>query len=234
MNGAAARQVDGMTTAPIAGERLVLLPEGALWWPEKATLIVADLHLEKGSSFARRGMMLPPLDTLATLDRLAALIARLDPAQVVSLGDAFHDVDGPARLAPGARDRLTALMARRSWIWITGNHDPVIDRSLGGTCLDEMALGGLVFRHLPQRGRAEGECAGHLHPAAVLKLGAAAPRRACFAFDGRRMILPAFGAYAGGLSLTNRAFDGLFDLSRLVVGVASGGRVHLFPGRVAR
>lgn len=234
MSGATARQADGMTTAPIAGERLVLLPEGALWWPERSTLIVADLHLEKGSAFARRGMLLPPLDTLATLDRLAALVMRLDPARVVSLGDAFHDVGGPARLPPGARDRLIEMTGRREWIWITGNHDPVVDASLGGICADEIALGALTFRHLPRRGRAEGECAGHLHPAAVLKLGAAAPRRACFAFDGRRMILPAFGAYAGGLSLTNRAFDGLFDMARLVVGVPSGGRVHLFPGRVAR
>jgi DNA ligase-associated metallophosphoesterase len=234
MTAAARIASEAHVVAPLAGERVVLTPEGALWWPERSTLIVADLHLEKGSAFARRGMLLPPLDSLATLDHLARLIRRLDPSRVVSLGDAFHDISGPERLPLAARDGLAALMAGREWIWIAGNHDPILCGDLGGLCLDEFPLGRLVFRHEPTRGRSEGECAGHLHPAAVLRLGPAAPRRACFAFDGARMILPAFGAYAGGLSLTNRAFDGLFDPARLVVGVASAGRVHLFPGRLAR
>jgi DNA ligase-associated metallophosphoesterase len=223
-----------VTTARIAGETVVLTPEGALWWPERATLVVADLHLEKGSAFARRGMALPPFDTDATLDRLAALVERLAPGRVVSLGDAFHDGDGPARLSATARGRLAALARRRDWIWIAGNHDPVHDARLAGETADAWSLGALTFRHAPTRGGGDGECAGHLHPAAVLRLGAATPRRACFAFDGRRMILPAFGAYAGGLNLRDAAFDGLFDPARLVVGVASGGRVHLFPGRLAR
>ena len=234
MSGATARHMETTATAPIAGERVVLTPEGALWWPEHATLIVADLHLEKGSAFARRGMLVPPLDTVATLGRLARLVARLAPARVISLGDAYHDIGGPARLAPAARELLAALMAGRQWIWIAGNHDPVTDAALSGAAVAELRLGKLVFRHLPARDDATGECAGHLHPAAVLRLGAAAPRRACFAFDGQRMILPAFGAYAGGLSLGHRAFDGLFQPGKLMVGVPSGGRVHLFPGRLAR
>lgn len=219
--------------AILAGARLTLTTDGAVWWAAEATLIVSDLHLEKGSSLARRGMMVPPHDTMLTLARLARLVERLRPARIVALGDSFHDAFGPERMDLPARTALARLMTGRDWIWITGNHDPVIDRALGGDQMGEWGAGGLAFRHIPTRGAA-GELAGHLHPAAAVQLGAISLRRPCFAFDGTRMILPAFGAYAGGLNLRNDAFDGLFAPKSLVVGLLSEDRVHLFPGRLAR
>jgi len=212
----------------LLGEELVALAVGAAWWPGTRTLIVADLHFEKGSSFARRGALVPPYDTAATLARLAATIAATDPARVISLGDAFHDGAGPERMSDDDRARLAALQAGREWIWIAGNHDAEAVGDVGGVRLDEVAIGPLVFRHEPRRG-ARGEVAGHLHPAARVRVAAGSVRRHCFAGDGNRLILPAFGAYAGGLDIASRAFAGLFAAERLIVHLTGDGRVHRFP-----
>lgn len=184
--------------------------EGALWWADERLLCVADLHLEKGSSFARRGQMLPPYDTGETLARLAALIGLLQPKTVVALGDSFHDDDGAHRLLPQDRASLGRLQSGRDWIWIAGNHDPNLPGGLAGMRLDELAVGPLTFRHEPAAGEADGEIAGHLHPAARVVGRGRSVRRRCFAGDGYRLILPAFGAYAGGLDVRDRAFSGLF------------------------
>ena len=137
---------------------------GALYWPEEHTLVVADLHLEKGSSFAARGMLLPPYDTVATLSRLAAVIARHDPRMVIALGDSFHDREAHERLSDADRDALSALQARRDWIWMSGNHDPNLPRDLGGVVAAEVSIGSIAFRHEPTG--AVGEIAVHLHPKA--------------------------------------------------------------------
>jgi DNA ligase-associated metallophosphoesterase len=174
-------------------------------------LVVADLHLEKGSSFARRGVLLPPYDTAATLARLAQAIARYRPSCVVTLGDNFHDGEGAGRMAEDDRAVLRSLQSGRDWIWIAGNHDPDPMPGVGGTFVDMLGLGPLIFRHTPSRGRAEGEIAGHLHPQArVARRGRAVSRR-CFAADGRRLVMPAFGSYTGGFDICDRAFAGLFD-----------------------
>ena len=124
-------------------------PEGALYWPEEGLLVVADLHLEKGSSFAARGVLLPPYDTAATLARLARLITYYAPRRVVALGDSFHDGGGPARLADTDRDALAIMQRGREWVWIAGNHDPEPATGIGGTFIAAMTAGALTFRHLP-------------------------------------------------------------------------------------
>ncbi len=195
----------------VAGVVLEAFAEGALWWADRRLLVVADLHFEKGSSFARRGRMLPPYDTAETLARLARLIERLRPATVVALGDSFHDDGGAARLRAPERATLAALQSGREWIWIAGNHDPAAPADLEGSHLDSLAIGPLVFRHEPMTGEdGRGEIAGHLHPAARVAGRGKWVRRRCFAGDGHRLVLPAFGAYAGGLNVLDKAFAGLF------------------------
>ena len=194
----------------IAGQRLVLDPSGALYEPRTGALVVADLHLEKGSSFARRGMMLPPYDTAATLARLTQVVMRLRPRVVVALGDSFHDRDAGERLSDEDATRISALQAGRDWIWIAGNHDPQISPRVGGERHEEMRLGALTLRHEPSTREAHGEIAGHLHPVAVI-----GGRWRAFVTDGTRLLAPAFGAYAGGLNLHHPAIARLFSGRRI-------------------
>ena len=197
-------------TLTIAGVELLADHFGALFWPEQRLLAVADLHLEKGSSFAERRVLLPPYDTAATLARLSQVIARYAPRIVVALGDSFHDGRGPARLADTDRASLLGLQRGRDWIWIAGNHDPEPAENIGGRFTATWALGALTFRHAPEQA-AQGEIAGHLHPVARVAGRGRAVSRRCFASDGRRMVMPAFGAYAGGLNVRNRAFANVFE-----------------------
>ena len=194
----------------VNGERLVLDAAGALWWPGERTLVFADLHFEKGSSYAWRGQMLPPYDTRTTLRRMAALIAERNPERVIALGDSFHDKDAADRLDEEERATLSRLGQAAEWIWIAGNHDPEPPSWLGGTIAEEVAIGALVLRHEPQAGRAAGEIAGHLHPCASVTRHGRTLRRRCFASDGTRLVLPAFGAYAGGLDVREHALRSLF------------------------
>ena len=197
-------------TLTIAGVELLADHFGALFWPEQRLLAVADLHLEKGSSFAERRVLLPPYDTAATLARLSQVIARYAPRIVVALGDSFHDGRGPARLADTDRASLLGLQRGRDWIWIAGNHDPEPAENIGGRFTATFALGALTFRHAPEQA-AQGEIAGHLHPVARVAGRGRAVSRRCFASDGRRMVMPAFGAYAGGLNVRDRAFANVFE-----------------------
>jgi len=192
----------------VAGVTLVADCAGALYWPEEGALLVADLHLEKGSSFAARGVFLPPYDTAATLTRLARLIAHYAPRAVIALGDSFHDGEGPARLGDSDRAALRALQRGRDWIWITGNHDPEPADGIGGSFGGALAIGDFLFRHEPTG--ADGEIAGHLHPVARVGGRGRTLSRRCFASDGARLVMPAFGAYAGGLNVRDRAFAEVF------------------------
>jgi hypothetical protein len=212
-----------MTTRPVSqlpvtvnGVALVADLAGVLWWPERATLVVADLHLEKGTAQGRRGRFLPPYDSAATLDRLARTIQRLAPERVICLGDSFHDRGAAARLSPAEGDRLAGLIDGRDWIWITGNHDPAPPADWGGRVVEELVLGALVFRHEAlacsgtAAGAASGEVSGHFHPKAAVRVRDKRITAPCFVTDGRRLILPAFGAYTGGLNILNPAVAGLF------------------------
>jgi DNA ligase-associated metallophosphoesterase len=201
---------------------------GALYWPEEGLLLVADLHLEKGSSFARRGQMLPPYDTPETLARLARLIAHYAPRIVIALGDNFHDGGGPARLSAADRATLIALQRGRDWVWIAGNHDPDPAGGIGGTFAATISIGALTFRHEPSRAAPDGEIAGHLHPVArVAQRGRAVSRR-CFATDGKALVMPAFGAYTGGLNIRDRAFAAVFGARKFTAHMLGDNRLYAF------
>lgn len=230
---AAAPVPPGVSCARIAGQTVHLLPEAALWWPERRLLAVADLHLEKATALARDGLMLPPYDSAATLKRLAAVIARLDPATVIALGDSFHDRGGPDRLDAVERGRLESLATGRDFIWITGNHDGESAGRICGRVAFQESIGALVFRHEPLSGPADGEVAGHLHPSARVATRGGTLRRRCFATDGTRMILPAFGALTGGLDVLDAAFAAVFpERAQLTAHVVGAAAVH--PVRAAR
>jgi DNA ligase-associated metallophosphoesterase len=216
----------GECVVAIAGVPLLADCAGALYWPEEAMLAVADLHLEKGSSFAARGVLLPPYDTAATLGRLARLIARYAPRTVIALGDSFHDRDGPARVADIDRATLGALQRGRDWIWIAGNHDPDPVHGLGGISAATLAIGALVFRHQPEAGAADGEIAGHLHPVARISARGRTVSRRCFASDGTRVVMPAFGAYTGGLNVRDRAFAAVFATLSFTAHMLGAGRLY--------
>ena len=207
----------------VAAVEFVAHLSGALFWEQERLLVVSDLHLEKGSSFATRGVLLPPYDTQATLARLATVVAHYDPRIVIALGDSFHDPDAHQRLSAPDREALSALQARRDWIWISGNHDPALPCDLGGVVATEVALGGIAFRHEPTG--EVGEIAGHLHPKARVSTRGRSMERRCFASDGERTVMPAFGAYAGGLSIRDRAFARIFSTD-FVAHVLGDSRMH--------
>lgn len=208
------------------GQTIVLDPAGAIYLPDCGLLCVSDLHLEKGAAYARRGQMLPPWDTFATLKILASVIARHSPRIVVSLGDNFHDRRGSAEMPELGRLMIREMAAGREWIWIAGNHDPDGVHELPGISVETLTYGGLHFRHDPLKSAGPGEVAGHLHPAAVLIRRERGVRRPCFATDGRRLIMPSFGVMTGGLDLRHKAFMGLFEQTQLVAHMLGQGRVH--------
>jgi uncharacterized protein len=209
-----------MTAAPIhlAGERLMLDPAGVLFWPATGLLAVSDLHLEKGSSYARRGQLLPPWDTHATLDRLALSLRRWQPRLVVALGDSFHDAGGAARLPSGELARLKVMTAAHRFIWVAGNHDPAPPQDVGGEWVEAFTTTTLVFRHQAKTTAMPGEICGHHHPKAAIPARGGSVSRPCFVADARRLMMPAFGAYTGGLDVTDPAIARLFP---------RGGRIFL-------
>lgn len=218
----------GERTLRVCSVSLLVDLAGALYWPEESTLVVADLHLEKGSSFAARGMLLPPYDTATTLALLGRVIARHTPRLVIALGDSFHDCGGPARVMPQDRATLAGLQHGRDWVWIAGNHDPDPAQNIGGVFAKSVALGPLTFRHEPTEGPADGEIAGHLHPSARVSQRGRAVTRKCFAADDRRMIMPAFGAYAGGLNIRDRAFARVFGALAFTAHLIGERRLYAF------
>lgn len=239
-----ARKTCGSLSVRIAGQACVLRCSGAMWVPANGALIVADLHLEKGSAFAVRGQLLPPYDSRATLDRLEAEIAELDPAMIVLLGDSFHDTKAIPRMAAEDRARLDRLAAGRDWLWLEGNHDrEALARDadaaarLPGRIVGDMALGPLRLTHEPEPLTADddrrGEVAGHLHPAARVAAYGRGVRRPCFVTDGSRIVLPAFGAFTGGLNVRDPAIADLFAAPPLAAALGRD-RVHALAWDVLR
>jgi DNA ligase-associated metallophosphoesterase len=210
----------------LAGRELTPLSPGAIYWEDESTLIVADLHFEKGAAFAARGMLLPPYDTRTTLRRLGALIVNCAPRRVVALGDSFHRSELADGLDPSDREELYALQRGRDWYWILGNHDPELPPSVGGTICASLDICGITLRHEPSHVGAP-EIAGHLHPVARIAWRGEGIRRKCFATDGNRIVMPAFGAYTGGLNVLDEAFSPLFIPHRLKAWMA--GRSGVYP-----
>ena len=206
------------------GHQFEALPSGALFWRAENALLVADLHLEKLSSFAKRGSLLPPYDTGMTLRRLEADLDTTQAAEVIALGDSFHRDEGTTTLLAADRLRLAALMGRARWTWISGNHDPA-PHELGGTCATIVGRAGLTLIHEPKPNQ-QGIIAGHLHPSAHIAMNGRSVRRPCFVHDNRTFIMPAYGASAGTLNILNPAFVGLLHWPTLEVAMIGKGRVY--------
>ena len=195
----------------LAGERLFLDPSGGLYLPTRRVLVVSDLHFEKGSAAARQGSLLPPWDTRETLDVLGALLRRYAPAVVVALGDTFHDDGGVGRLLREDAVRLKIMSEKADFVWVLGNHDK-LPNGLRGDSVAEWRAGPLVFRHEATAGRVMGEVSGHFHPKASVPVRGTVVTRPCFVADGRRVILPALGAYTGGLDVADAAIRRLYPM----------------------
>ena len=205
---------------------------GALYCAEEQLLLVADLHLEQGASLARRGLHVPPYDTLATLAMLEQVLAASQAKRLVLLGDSFHDSAAHEDVRPSDAERLRAITRSIDTIWISGNHDPKAHDSLGGTCVDELQLGAITLRHIPRRlATDEMEIAGHLHPGASIVQRDHRIRTKCFVGDQRRIILPAFGSYTGALNVLSGAFAGLFDEAETKAWMIGKASIHCFPFR---
>lgn len=215
----------------LGGERILLDPGGVLLLADQRVLVVSDLHLEKGASLARRGVFLPPYDTAATLAQLTALVAKHDPAMIVSLGDSFHDARASGLAGDDTVATITALARGRDLVWVTGNHDPAPHGTLPGTSADMLAMGGIVLRHIADPASTMPEISGHYHPAAVLAARGKAIRRACFAFDGVRLVMPAFGVFTGGMNIREREVMRLFRRADLVAYMLGTDRVYPIAGR---
>lgn len=220
---------EGAAAITLAGRVLIADASGGLFEPESRTLVVSDLHLEKGAALARRGALAPPYDTAATLRRLARLMAAREPRRVVALGDSFHDAAGPEAVGAAEAETLARLVEGVEWIWIAGNHDPEPTARFGGVAAGEVRLAGLALRHEPTREGGEGEIAGHLHPVAKVRVRGRTFRRRCFAADGRRLVMPAFGAFTGGLNVRDAAFADLFGAFE--AWLLGEGRLHRFDAR---
>jgi hypothetical protein len=182
-----------------ADQSFIPSPDGALFWPTQNALLVADLHLEKGSWFAQRGQLLPPYDSHATLTEVAAAVERNGATRLYCLGDSFHDRFGCDRLPASARELLISLTSTLDWVWIVGNHDPGFADHCGGRIVEEMEIAGIILRHEAERGEPRPEISGHYHPKMRVSLKGRTVSRRCYVRSDRKLILPAFGAFTGGL-----------------------------------
>ena len=194
-----------MARFEFGGQMLVALTQGAIFWPKHRALIVADLHFEKASWFARFGQMLPPYDSIATLTDLAALAQTVDAASIWCLGDSFHDTLGFARMPARAATALATLTSHYDWLWITGNHDHGLPAEVGGRILPDAVVDGLVLRHEASASDVRPELSGHFHPKLRIAVRGRAVARRCFIASDHKLILPAFGALTGGLDANHAA-----------------------------
>ena len=217
-----------MVPLSFAGEEFALTRSNALYWPRERALLVADLHLEKASFFARHGQMLPPYDSRETLERVAAAIGETGARRVYTLGDNFHDSAGSTRLEPHAEGMLAALTRAVDWVWLTGNHDPAMESRAGGAVLPELEIAGLVLRHRARAGEAKPELSGHWHPRVEMTVRRRRIRRPCAVLSandtgGGRMVLPAFGSLTGGMAAHDPAILKALQPARSIDAVVAAG-----------
>ncbi|WOI52875.1 ligase-associated DNA damage response endonuclease PdeM [Parvularcula sp. LCG005] len=229
---ASARQSVPLAPTHLAGQPVVMDAAGALWLPQHEMLIVSDLHFEKGSHYAKRGLFLPPYDTRATLTALEQLCRIYRPRTILSLGDAFHDPEAEERMDDADAARLDALCRSVDWIWVLGNHDPYPPKRFCGAVHSTVEIHGLTFAHEPWE-VPEWNLAGHLHPCAIAVRDGHGVRRACFVSDDTRMILPSFGAYTGGLNVMDTAFRAVFSRA-FQVHLLGKDRVYRVPHEALR
>lgn len=224
-----------MVPFSFANDEWLMTRSGALFWPREQALLVADLHLEKASFFARHGQMLPPYDSRETLERVALAIRETGARRVFTLGDNFHDARGAERLEPHAAGMLAALTRATEWVWITGNHDVSKHggarvAAVGGSEVDELDVGGIRLRHRAHAGETAPELSGHYHPKLILKLAGRRIARPCAVASETRMILPAFGALTGGMDAADPAILAAMMPAREIDAVLpAGGRIVQYP-----
>lgn len=228
-----------MVPLSFAGEEWLLTEGRALYWPREQTLLVADLHLEKASFFAKHGQPIPPYDSRETLERVAVAIRETGARRVITLGDNFHDSDGSTRLEPHAVGMLDALVHAVDWVWITGNHDPHMEARAGGEIAEELEVGGVILRHRAKKGELRPELSGHYHPRLRLMVRQRRIRRSCAVVSAHesaggkpsgRMILPAFGAFTGGMDAGDPAIlKALQPANRIDAVVPAAGKLATFP-----
>ena len=204
---------------------LIADPSGVLFEPDHKLLIVSDLHLEKGSSLARRGALLPPYDTRETLRQLSMIMDRFSPKTLIALGDTWHDGNGPFRMKEDDQQSFALLRKKTEWILIAGNHDPDLPHHLANSIVNEIEIGGVTFRHEPCAALNNPEIAGHLHPVAKIRARGRSIRRKCFISDSNRCILPAFGAFTGGLNILDNAFEPLFPEQNFLTHMISANQI---------
>ena len=197
------------------GHSFEVAGDAALYWPAQKMLVVSDLHLEKASAYAAGGQMLPPYDSLATLEEVAALVDQIRPEVVLSLGDNFHDSDGESRLQGGASELLQQLVASVQWVWVTGNHDPDVEGRWGGEAVESLKCGNVIFRHEALREEAEPEISGHFHPKFRQAVRGRHVSRRCFVRSSRKLVMPAFGSLTGGLDVQDPALIAAFACTEL-------------------
>ena len=224
-----------MVPLSFANEEMLLVNGRALYWPREGALLLADLHLEKASFYAAKGQMLPPYDSRETLERVADCVKQTGARRVIALGDNFHDTGGTSRLEPYAAGMLEGLTRALDWVWITGNHDEEMHRSFGGAVLDELELGGVILRHIAQKGEMRPELSGHFHPKLRVNVRNRHIARPCGvlsrnAAGGDRMILPAFGALTGGMdAAAPEILAALQPASRIDALLPARGKLAQFP-----
>jgi len=219
-----------MVPYTFCGEEFRLVSGRALFWPREQALLVADLHLEKASFFARSGQMLPPYDSRETLERLALAIRETGARRVFALGDNFHDSAGTDRLEPHAAGMLAALTRAVEWVWITGNHDAALEQAAGGEIVGEALLSGIVLRHRATAGEVAPELSGHFHPRLMLTARGRRIARPCAVTSGRRMILPAFGALTGGMDAgAPEILSAMQPAAAIDAILPAGGRLVQYP-----
>ncbi|MGB3740419.1 MAG: ligase-associated DNA damage response endonuclease PdeM [Pontixanthobacter sp.] len=232
-----------MVPLSFASDEFALTTSGALYWPRERALLVADLHLEKASFYAKHGQMLPPYDSRETLERVALAIRETGARRVFTLGDNFHDGEGSVRLEPHAAGMLAALTRAVDWVWITGNHDaesnwPEMEARTGGTLQEELEVAGMILRHEAKLGETRPEFSGHFHPRLQIKIRSRRIRRPCAVVSrgeqggrvGTRMILPAFGALTGGMDAADPAIvKALQPATHIDAMLPAGGKLAQFP-----
>ena len=206
---------------------MILHHQGVLFWPEMKLAVVSDLHLEKGSYYAELGQFVPPHDTYQTLLQLKSILDFGAIHKVVLLGDSFHDNDGYDRMSRQERDMLNYLCNKYELIWIIGNHDN--DFALDGVKFcDEITIEDVVFRHEHQN-LATNEISGHYHPKAYLKLQGKKVTRPCFIHDDKKLIMPAFGAFTGGLNHNDPVIQAIFT-NEYYLGLLGQKTLYYFKG----
>lgn len=217
-----------MVPFSFAGETFIASPGGGLYWPANGSLLVADLHLEKASWFARLGQFLPPYDSVATLTALRDLIGATGARALYCLGDSFHDRFGCDRLPEEARLLLRSMTSELDWTWIIGNHDPGFADHCGGTLVDEIEIGGIILRHEAVRDDRRPEISGHFHPKLRVNVRGRHVSRRCFVASATKLILPAFGSLTGGLDASHpQIVDQVGDSAAALVPLAD--RMLRFP-----